>query len=260
MSRFGIIPTRWMAHEELTSSDKLTLAVLSTFADPDGYCWPSVRTIAERASLSERSVQYALRNLEVVGALIVQRRANDNGGNSSNGYWITGYDIAPGVVQSLREGDADIARGVVHPLHPNIPNKNSLTEHATTPPTTAVPGLTFPSEEMQEAYLTHRRMAPNRRAFDQSLQAILNGMTTGKPVAAEVMGLALMDMAANGEAFNASRVRGYIRKHESAQAASAAAPQRFALRYTFTDEERARVAAELEAEYAAKQAKEAARA
>lgn len=248
MSRFGIIPTHWMAHEELSSSDKLTLAALSTFADGDGHCWPSIRAIAIRASLSERSVQYALRNLEAAGALTVQQRAGDNGGNSSNGYWITGYDVAPGRVQGLREGDADIARGVVQPLHPNNTNKNSPTEHASTS-TTKLPGLVFENGGVQEAYLLHRRASRNPAALDAALQAILSGMTTGKPVAEEVLGLALMDMAANGEAFNASRVRGYIRKHE-AQAmerpgASYTPPSK---RWTFTDEERAKVLAEMEAE------------
>lgn len=249
MSRFGIIPTHWMAHEELSSSDKLTLAALSTFADGDGHCWPSIRAIAIRASLSERSVQYALRNLEAIGALIVEQRDGDKGGNSSNGYWITGYDLAPGRVQSLHEGGAAIARGGVQPLHPNNTNKNRPIEHASTS-TTKAPAVCFANDAQQDAYLAHRTGARNPAAFDAALQALLSGMTTGKPVEASVLGLALMDMAANGEAFNASRIRGYIRKHEGAQEAakqgtSYTPPSK---RWTLSDEERAKVYAEWEAE------------
>lgn len=99
---------------------------------------------------------------------------------------------------------------------------------------------------MQLAYQEHRYAARNGTAFDATLRAIMSGMTTGKPVPEAVLGLALMDMAANGEAFNASRVRGYIRKHEAAAQLPTATARPGAVDW-------AQITRELEAEYAAKE-------
>lgn len=217
MSRFGIIPTHWMAHDSLTSSDKLVLAALSTYADSDGFCWPSVRAISDRSSLSERSVQYSLRNLEVAGAIHIERRSTNAGANTSNGFWITGYDFAPGRVQTLREGGADIAPGRVQQVHPNNTTVNRPSEDSATTATAGAPSLTFSHPEAHAAYLGYRRAARLPAAFDAALRAVMDGMTTGEPVAETAVGAALVDMAGNGDTFNTARLRGCIRLQQRAQ-------------------------------------------
>lgn len=251
MSRFAVVPTVWLRHPDLSTTDKAVLTALATYASAERYSFPSVRAIADDLQLSERTVQYALRTLEGIGAIQVERRSDDNGRCTSNGYRIIGYDLVQGAVQSTAY--TPVQPSASTPVQPIAPKQyqyeQDQKEDPTTPTTTAA-RLVFKNPEMQLAYQEHRYAARNGKAFDAALSALLTGMTTGKPVAEEVLGLALMDMAANGEAFNASRVRGYIRKHEAAQAmerpgASTTPPSK---RWTFTDEERAKVLAEMEAE------------
>lgn len=74
-------------------SAKAVLISLADQANDEGYCWPSVGTIATRTCLSERTVRRALRELEDNGLL----RSSERSG-TSNLYVIT----APGVGAPMR--------------------------------------------------------------------------------------------------------------------------------------------------------------
>lgn len=216
MSRFAVIPTVWLT-ALLTSSQKLVLCALASFADGDGYSWPSIPALAERASLSERTVQAALRALQDMGVVQVEERYDAAGDRTSNGYWLTGYDLKR-VVQSLHHGGATAAPRVVQPLHPNSTTTNRPNKTATTPP---APALRFEQPAVQEVYKQLRCAAPNAAAVDASLRALAEGMTTGRAVPMARIGEALLDLVANGEAFNVARLRGYLRKQEQAVAGAA---------------------------------------
>jgi hypothetical protein len=57
--------------EESIAGRRLVLLVLADHAHGDGRCsWPSVKTIAHEARMSERGVRYALRELEAAGRII----------------------------------------------------------------------------------------------------------------------------------------------------------------------------------------------
>lgn len=210
MSRFAIVPTAWLRDPELTSHEKLVLAVLSSYADQQGCCWPAVTTIAKDCASSERSVQYSLKRLTEVGALEVVRRRKPDGSAASNAYWILGYDKRVPVVQEMHQGGATIAPGVVQEMHPNNTSKNKTTEHATTTTT----ALTFANEAQQAVYEGYRRSSRIPSAFDASLQTLLAPISGGKGCTIEQLGAALLELAGNGEAFNLSRLRGYLRKAE----------------------------------------------
>lgn len=84
-------------------SELLTLLVLADHANDDGTgCWPSVRTIKRRIRASERTVQYALRDLEAKG--IIRKGNQDRTAHHRPDQRPTVYDIVipPG---------ADIAPG-----------------------------------------------------------------------------------------------------------------------------------------------------
>lgn len=53
----------------LPDSEKIVLLALADYAKNNGTCWPSIRTIAEKCSKAERTVQYALSSLEQKGHL-----------------------------------------------------------------------------------------------------------------------------------------------------------------------------------------------
>ena len=63
-------------HSDTAGTEKLVLLGLANHADERGEnAWPSVATLARYASVSERAVQYALRNLAAAGRIVVERQA-----------------------------------------------------------------------------------------------------------------------------------------------------------------------------------------
>ena len=83
----------------MSPAQKAVLISLADQSNDDGYCWPSVRTIAVRTCLSERAVQGAIRWLESAHIL----RASERKGTSSV-YQITPAAYAP--PQMLHPADA----------------------------------------------------------------------------------------------------------------------------------------------------------
>src|SRR5438045_2267719 len=62
-----------------------TLTELAAFTDEQGFCYPSVKRIAENAGLSVRSVRYAIEALIVLGLITVV--------DQSNGFKNTRYHV-----------------------------------------------------------------------------------------------------------------------------------------------------------------------
>lgn len=56
--------------------------------DKDGKCWPAVRTIGRELGLSRSTVKRALKDLEQAGRLTRELRYRDNGGSSSNMFYV----------------------------------------------------------------------------------------------------------------------------------------------------------------------------
>jgi hypothetical protein len=75
--------------KELTPYARLVLFTLRTFADDKGVCWPAVLTISESLGISERRVQYAIRELEATHRL--QNLGLSNVG--TNKYQLIGFDL-----------------------------------------------------------------------------------------------------------------------------------------------------------------------
>lgn len=101
---------------DLSPSQKSVLISLADQANDDGYCWPSVGTIAKRTCLSERAVQGAIKGLQAVSILSSSER---NG--TSSIYRITPAAYAP--PQMLHPADAaprgaDAAPPPPQMLHP----------------------------------------------------------------------------------------------------------------------------------------------
>lgn len=59
-------------------SELLLLLALADFAADDGYCWPTISTLAEKTRLSERQVFRLLQKLEDAGELTVIRGRRNN--------------------------------------------------------------------------------------------------------------------------------------------------------------------------------------
>lgn len=58
---------------DLRATEKAVVFVIATYMNAAGECWPSVNTIANGASLSERAVRSAIGGLELAGFIRVDR-------------------------------------------------------------------------------------------------------------------------------------------------------------------------------------------
>lgn len=63
-----------MERGEVSRGALAIYAVIGSYADKNGFAWPSVDTIAERAGCSRRLVGYALEELQNAGHLTIKRR------------------------------------------------------------------------------------------------------------------------------------------------------------------------------------------
>jgi Helix-turn-helix domain len=66
-------------------STRLVLLALADFANDQGYCFPSIQSLAIKSALTERNVQVILRDLERRGELVTLRGA---GRGHVNAYWV----------------------------------------------------------------------------------------------------------------------------------------------------------------------------
>lgn len=101
----------------------LVLLALADFANDDGECWPSVRTLSKKARLSERQTQYAITDL--IDAGVVERDLNA-GPHHSNLYRVIGGAISAGVQPAGAQG--------VQPTAPKPPVLEPSIEPPTKPP------------------------------------------------------------------------------------------------------------------------------
>lgn len=60
---------------EMDSTPKFVLLSLADQANDSGECWPSVANLAKRTGLSERTVQYAIKQLVADGRITISERA-----------------------------------------------------------------------------------------------------------------------------------------------------------------------------------------
>ena len=99
---------------------RLVLLVLADMANHDNEAWPGIALITRKASISERSVHYAVKGLLEGGFITVKLGGNYRG--DSNTYVIsrksTGANLAPVGVQTVQSTGANLAP---HPSgNPNL--------------------------------------------------------------------------------------------------------------------------------------------
>ncbi len=71
---FTQVPNFLLKSKKLSSGDKMTFAMLLSYAWQNDFCFPGQQRLAEDLGLSDRSVRTHLKALEVNGLLAIQRR------------------------------------------------------------------------------------------------------------------------------------------------------------------------------------------
>jgi predicted transcriptional regulator len=74
--------------EELPSRAKTLYMYLKDRSNAEGECWPAIKTIANDTSMSRSTVKRAIADLIHYGLLSKEFRYRENGGKSSNRYFL----------------------------------------------------------------------------------------------------------------------------------------------------------------------------
>lgn len=106
----------WAWDQALTPTAKLILMALADAADDVGECWPSLRRIASKCLVSERTVQRTLKDFEDRRLLSVSPRFAQDGRQKSNTYLLAIAGLPDKLSPSLQprqgEGDVGVIPGV----------------------------------------------------------------------------------------------------------------------------------------------------
>jgi hypothetical protein len=96
----------WAWTVRLQPAPKLVLMALADEADDRGFCFPSVRHLAHKCSISERSVQRIVRLLVARAYVSIQQRFRKDRARTSNGYQLA---IDPTPTIRHRDPDSPVA-------------------------------------------------------------------------------------------------------------------------------------------------------
>lgn len=87
-------------HSRQQGSALLVLLAIADFADDDGWAYPSIERLAEKARMSTRNVRYVLRDLEASGELMIEA---GGGRHQTNRYRVL---VAPPADGETRQDDS----------------------------------------------------------------------------------------------------------------------------------------------------------
>ena len=71
---FTQVPNFLLKSNKLSSGDKMTFAMLLSYAWQNDYCFPGQERLAKDMGLDQRSVRRHLKALQTIGLLAIQRR------------------------------------------------------------------------------------------------------------------------------------------------------------------------------------------
>src|ERR1051325_7428230 len=118
---FARIPAWVISCAQLSASDWRIYCCLALHANGTGWAWPSMATIADETSTRRKDVPRAIRRLEELGVIHVDR----GGGRSANRYQIAQERPKVGVSANLRtvsvRNSADAASSKLRTQRPQKP-------------------------------------------------------------------------------------------------------------------------------------------
>ena len=111
---------------DISAGHKLTLLALADYADQEMSCFPSVATLAQKTSQSERTIQRHIADFEEQGLIEKERRNRDSGADSSNRYFLNlgGDTMTPSPCHHDTLPPDTVSPQGVSPCHPNVNRHN----------------------------------------------------------------------------------------------------------------------------------------
>ncbi len=111
-SRFAIVPARAVEDRRLGPAPFRVLAALGTFSDRDGWCWPSMTTLAKMLGYTRQAAQQHVQELIKLGYIEVRRQQRPDKGYAANRFRLLLDRALFQVGSELRGMQAELARGV----------------------------------------------------------------------------------------------------------------------------------------------------
>ena len=131
LGTYRILPD-WILFSGISPLALRVWCVLASYANSEDVAWPSLKTLAERCGTTKESVVRCTRELVGIGALAVQRRKADGGGNESNVYTVL---FAQPEARTPSDGTVTTLVGVAdHPSRRSRPEREPLNENKKEPP------------------------------------------------------------------------------------------------------------------------------
>ena len=84
---FALIP-EWVLYADTSAAAKVVYCVLHRYANSNGKCFPSRKSIAGKANVGLSTVDRAIDELIALGAVTVRRRTSETGSPTSNEYTV----------------------------------------------------------------------------------------------------------------------------------------------------------------------------
>lgn len=82
--RFSVVPSRAVGDKDMPDNVFRTLAALGLYGDKNGWCFPSLRALAEIRGLSRSTISRHIKLLEERGYLNVHKQRNEDGSRAPN--------------------------------------------------------------------------------------------------------------------------------------------------------------------------------
>ena len=119
---FSICPKKVYQNKYLSTLDVRVYLAIQGFANDDGFCFPSVSKIADICGVNRRTVFRSLNNLELHKCIAREKRMRDDGGYSSNGYFLklepesdeVTNESQGGVTSASLPSDTDVTSNNIH--------------------------------------------------------------------------------------------------------------------------------------------------
>jgi hypothetical protein len=243
MPALCIIPARALQDPEMTGVRLTALCAIGKFTSRDGRgVWAANSTIADAAHLDERVFRRAAAWLVERGYVRKQHRFRDDGSQSTNMLAIVlddPEDVAdvaeggrvesshppgglnrptpPGRIDPPPRGESSLLPRAesTHPGRVESPHQTSPVNATASPPPAIASTLEaeFAHEPHRTAYLALRASHRLPASLDAGLRDVHDPINGGPAFAWDVIGAGLLQLQANGETFNVSRLRGYCRSH-----------------------------------------------
>jgi hypothetical protein len=122
--RFAITPARAVEDHRLGDAAYRVLACLGTYADKDGWCWPSTIALAKRLGITRQAVQRSLKQISELGYMEVTPHHRADGGHDRNRYRLLFdralFEVRNNAGIASPEDSEGMQHGVASPMQPDV--------------------------------------------------------------------------------------------------------------------------------------------